>query len=282
MAATPGDHTRLMVQQGLGDGLRDAQHRHVGGHRATQVVDDPRLGTFGKRLVEPSFQATETRYGRFAGGREHVVRTEKPRHIAQDVQHRVGDRDGVPPAVLGALRRQGPQPFLEVEFRPAHLSDLGSPLAAQDQQLRAIPERIAFGVTGRPQRAELIICQHAFARSFLGQRFHPGDWVGVDHAALDAPTHKVLEVGKRSVRADRCRSVDQVAGPYHVGALDLVNPLAMQVGELVEQPRFVLPITIVNLGVLLDVIGDYFNQRWLGLDGDAGTFLEVACLYVIE
>jgi len=271
-----------VVQQRLGDGLRHAQHRHVRGHRAAQIVDDPRFGAFGQRLVEPVLQATEPRNWRFAGGREHVVRPEEPRHPAQHVNHRVGDRNRVLPAVFRALRRQGPQAFFEVEFRPAHLGDLGASLAAEDQQLHAIPERIAFGVTGRPQRAQLIVGQDTLTRPFLGQRFHSGDGGSIDHAALDTPAHQVLEVGQRAVRADRRGFVDQIAGFHDIGALDLVDPFDVQGGELRQQGFLALPVAVVNLGVLFDVIGDHVAQRGLRFDLDASAVLEPSRLDFVE
>lgn len=271
-----------MVQQCLCNGLRDAEHRHVRGHCAAQVVNDPRLCAFGQRLVEAFFQSPETGNWRFPGGREHAIRTEEPWHLAQHPQHRVGDRHGVLPAVLGALRRQGPQAFFEVDFRPTHLGDLGASLAAQDQQLHAIPERIAFGVTGRPQRAQLIVGQHALARPFLGQRFHPGDGGGIDHAALDTPAHQVLEVGQCPVRADWRGFVDHVAGFHDIGALDLVDPFAVQGGELRQQGFLALPVAVVNLGVLLDVVGDHVAQRWLGFDLHARAIFEPSRLDFIE
>lgn len=84
-----------------------------------------------------------------------------------------------------------------------------------------------------------VMCLHIGLRSRT-QAPHPAQDIGddggrIDNAALDAPTHQMLEVRQSTVRADRRGFVDHVAGFHDIGTLDLVDPFAAQGRELHQQ-----------------------------------------------
>ena len=81
-----GDDTGFVVEDGFDDVRGDAEHRHVGRHRPAQVVETPVLSV-RECGVQPFLEATETRNGRRAGGREHEIRVLKARHRFENVDH---------------------------------------------------------------------------------------------------------------------------------------------------------------------------------------------------
>ena len=130
------------------------------------------------------------------------------------------------PFVLRSLGGKRPCAGIEIDLRPAHLSDFCSPLTGQDQEFHDWRPDGAALLRCMPDLCKLIVRQNSLATSVGPERLETRTWIGRRIASLDAPVEESARIGKRAVGHHRPPLGDIVQQVHDVLAGHLVELLA--------------------------------------------------------
>lgn len=170
-------------------------------------------------------------------------------------------------AVFRARAFQRQRSLLKIKLRPTHVGNLAKALACQQEQLAKLLEGIAFGFAAAPEGYDFVVGQPAVARHLLDKRLQGSHRRYLDNALVDAPRIQLLDRSQSAVRsrALATRSFDvgdhRLEFTNHVGALDLVDGLVVQLLHAQENALRPLPVLRVALGVPVDELRDNVTER---------------------